>query len=138
MRTKNTVASLSRDAFAARDRAYAPYSGFAVGAALESVAGDVFTGCNVENISFGLTICAERNAVFAAVASGVRAFRRIVIVSDSREPITPCGACRQVLAEFSENLEVVSINNHNQKYRAKLNKLLPRPKAGILEKRRST
>ncbi len=128
----NSLASLEKSARKVRSRAYAPYSNFQVGAALESTAGKVFTGCNVENISYGLTVCAERNAVFAAVAAGVRTFRRIVIVADSKEPVTPCGACRQVLSEFSENMEIVSVNLQSHKYRAKLSALLPRSKAGIL------
>jgi cytidine deaminase len=127
-----TLDSLERSARKARDRAYAPYSNFHVGATLESTDGKVFSGCNVENISFGLTICAERNAVFAAVAAGVRSLRRIVIVADSTEPVTPCGACRQVLSEFSENMEIISINLQGRKFRAKLSTLLPRAKAGIL------
>lgn len=128
----NSLASLVKVARKVRERAYAPYSNFQVGAALESTSGKVFTGCNVENISYGLTICAERNAVFAAIAFGVKSFRRIVIVADSQEPVAPCGACRQVLSEFSVNMEIISINIENKKIRAKLSELLPRSKAGIL------
>ena len=128
----NSLASLEKAARKVRERAYAPYSNFQVGAVLESTSGKIFTGCNVENISYGLTICAERNAVFAAVAAGVRSFRRIVVVADSKEPVTPCGACRQVLSEFSENMEIVSVNLQSKKYRAKISELLPRSKAGIL------
>jgi cytidine deaminase len=138
MAKTNSVSSLEEAARKVRERAYAPYSNFQVGAALESTSGKVFTGCNVENISFGLTICAERNAVFAAVAAGVRSFRRIVIVADSQEPVTPCGACRQVLSEFADNMEVVSINLRGRKHRAKLSELLPRAKAGILDRPCST
>jgi cytidine deaminase len=133
MHKAHSLASLEKAARAARSRAYAPYSKFHVGAALESMDGKVFSGCNVENISYGLTICAERNAVFAAIAKGVRSFRRIVIVADSSEPVTPCGACRQVLSEFSENMEIVSLNLQKRKFRAKLSELLPRAKAGILD-----
>ena len=121
-----------------RAKAYAPYSRFQVGAALETRSGKMFTGCNVENLSFGLTICAERNAVFAAVAAGEREFARIVIVADSREPVTPCGACRQVLAEFSLEMEVRSVNLEGREYIACLDELLPRAKAGILDMPSST
>ena len=81
---------------AARDNAYAPYSKFKVGAAVETVDGEIFTGCNIENASYGLTCCAERNAVFAAVCSGVRRFKTLCVVADTDEPVAPCGACRQV------------------------------------------
>ena len=121
-----------------RTIAYAPYSRFQVGAALETRSGKVFTGCNVENLSYGLTVCAERNAVFAAVTAGEREFTRIVIVADSREPVTPCGACRQVLAEFSLEMEVRSVNLQGREYVARLDELLPRAKAGILDKPSST
>ena len=80
--------------------AYVPYSRFQVGAAIECADGSVFTGCNVENASYGLTICAERNAIFAAVAAGQKKFKAIAIVADGAKKPFPCGACRQVLAEF--------------------------------------
>ena len=129
---------LLAEALNVRATAYAPYSQFPVGAALETRSGRVFTGCNVENLSFGLTICAERNAVFAAVAAGEREFTRIVIVADSREPVTPCGACRQVLAEFSLEMEGRSVNLEGEEYVTRLDELLPRAKAGILDKPSST
>lgn len=87
-------------ALAVRENAYAPYSKFKVGAAVETADGHIFTGCNIENASYGLTCCAERNAVFAAVGSGARSFKALCVVADTEEPVAPCGACRQVLAEF--------------------------------------
>ncbi|EDY16093.1 cytidine deaminase [Chthoniobacter flavus Ellin428] len=115
-----------------RTKAYAPYSRFQVGAALRTKSGRVFCGCNVENLSFGLTICAERAAVFAAVAAGETEFEAIAVVADSVQPVTPCGACRQVLAEFAPELKVCSANLRDERYETSIAELLPRAKEGIL------
>jgi cytidine deaminase len=116
----------------ARSQAYAPYSKFAVGAALLTKSGRIITGCNVENLSFGLTICAERAAVFTAVALGEKDFEAIAVVADSMTPVTPCGACRQVLAEFAEDLPICSANLQDVRFASTLRELLPRAKEGIL------
>jgi cytidine deaminase len=115
-------------------RAYAPYSKFHVGAVLVGKDGRTFAGCNVENISYGLTICGERNAVFAAVAAGCREFSKIVIVADTEEPASPCGACRQVLAEFNPDMQIVLANFRGKSLNFRLSELLPRPTAGILDR----
>ena len=119
---------------AARERAHAPYSGFAVGAAILCADGTVVSGCNVENLSFGLTMCAERVAVGTAIAMGKRTFRCIAIVSDSDEVLSPCGACRQVLAEFDPGLTVFSANLAGKMEKFSLAVLLPRAATGILNR----
>lgn len=109
----------------AREHAYAPYSGFAVGAAVLTADGSVFTGCNVENASYGLTICAERAAIFAAVAAGKREITKLALVTDTAPPAAPCGACRQVLAEFAPGAEVVAANTAGEHRSWKAEDLLP-------------
>src|SRR5215213_5835642 len=97
-------------ATAAREKAFAPYSNFKVGAALLAEDGTVVTGCNVESASYGLTICAERVAVFKGVSEGRRRFRRVAVVADTDTPTPPCGACRQILWEFAPDAEVLLAN----------------------------
>jgi len=121
-------------AIAARANAHAPYSNFAVGAALECADGTVFTGCNVENLSFGLTMCAERVAIGAAVVAGHRDFRCIAIVADTDSPISPCGACRQVMAEFHPSLKILSATLDGKTEEFTLDQLLPRASTGILNR----
>jgi cytidine deaminase len=122
--------ALVEAARAARERAWAPYSTFKVGAALETADGTIITGCNVENASYGLTICAERVALFTAIAAGHRRFVRIAVVADTESPTPPCGACRQVLWEFAEDIEVVLANLSGVAARHRMADLLPHPFSG--------
>ena len=117
----------------ARLKAYAPYSNFKVAAALRVATAEVFTGCNVENISYGLTICAERVAVGSAIQAGITEFDRLAIVTDSVEPVVPCGACRQVLAEFCPDLPIVSRTVGGLTAEFALGTLFPKPRQGILK-----
>jgi len=118
--------SLTAAALAARENAHAPYSHFRVGAALEDSTGRVYTGCNVENATYGLTICAERVAVFKAMSEGARSFRRIAIAADTDALTPPCGACRQILWEFCGDLEILLVNLHGKTEIIQLKELLPR------------
>jgi len=125
MLSENDISSLLESAAAARENAYAPYSGFRVGAALLCASGKIYVGVNVENISFGGTICAERAAVCAAVASGERAFSALAVTAGS-STVTPCGICRQVLSEFSKDGELVVICGVDGGYKTfSLDNLLP-------------
>ncbi len=108
-----------------RQRAYAPYSHFQVGAALETEDGTIFKGCNVENLSYGATICAERNAVFQAVAAGHKKFKAIAVIADLPTPITPCGMCRQVLGEFGGETKVICTNLKKDVMVSSVGALLP-------------
>ncbi|MDD2420627.1 MAG: cytidine deaminase [Heliobacteriaceae bacterium] len=108
-----------------REQAYAPYSRFRVGAALLGVDGGIYTGCNVENATYGLTNCAERTAVFKAVSAGCRQFQLMVLTADGPDLITPCGACRQVLAEFAPQLPIVLTNDADRQRVVTLDRLLP-------------
>ncbi len=109
----------------ARKNAYAPYSNFKVGAALLTKSGRVFTGCNVENSSFGASMCAERVAVFKAVNEGEREFQAIAVVTDTKEPAMPCGLCRQVLSEFSLDIKIYAANLNGDVRETTLKDLLP-------------
>jgi cytidine deaminase len=111
----------------ARRHAVAPYSNFKVGAALEAADGTVITGANVENATYGLTVCAERVAMFTALAAGHRRFRRIAVVADTNDPTPPCGACRQILWEFGGDLDVILANLKRETGRHRLSDLLPLP-----------
>ena len=110
---------------ASRRRAYAPYSRFRVGAAIEATSGRVYTGCNIENSSYGLTICAERTAIFKAISEGERNFRAIAIVADGSDFTPPCGACRQVLFDLAGNIDIIMTNAKGRIRVTKLKNLLP-------------
>ncbi|OGC93606.1 MAG: cytidine deaminase [candidate division Zixibacteria bacterium RBG_16_48_11] len=121
-----TEKELIKKAKEVRTKAYAPYSKFLVGAALLTEKGKVYTGVNVENASYGLTVCAERVAVFKAVAGGERNFKKIVIVTDTDKPKSLCGACLQVLSEFASDLEIICATLKGDKARYRLRELLPK------------
>lgn len=116
---------LMQKAIAMLDRAYIPYSHFPVGAALECEDGAVFTGCNIENSSYGLTICAERTAAVKAVSEGHTRFKRIVIAGRSNDYCYPCGACRQFLYEFGHDMEVICLNKNGEARCMNIKELLP-------------
>ena len=122
-----SVESVRASALSAMERAYAPYSQFRVGAALVGVDGTVFVGCNVENSAYPAGICAERSALSAAVAGGVRQFAMLVIVSEADDPTPPCGMCRQALVEFAPRLSIVSCTKHGGEATWSLATLLPHP-----------
>ena len=109
----------------AREAAYAPYSNFKVGAAVLTAAGEIFSGCNIENASLGATICAERVAIFTAVAAGCRDLTALAVIADTPDPVAPCGLCRQVLAEFSPNGRVLMANTAGRWRLTSLQELLP-------------
>ncbi|MGD1094073.1 MAG: cytidine deaminase [Bryobacteraceae bacterium] len=117
---------LAAAAIQAREHAHAPFSHFRVGAALLDAAGRIHTGCNVENATYGLTLCAERVAVFKAISEGARAFTRIAIAADTEKLTTPCGACRQILWEFCSDIEIVLVNLRGASETMRLKELLPR------------
>lgn len=122
-----SVDSVRSFAFAAMERAYAPYSQFRVGAALVGADGSVFVGCNVENSAYPAGICAERSALAAAIAAGITRFDMLVIASEADDPTPPCGMCRQALVEFSPRLAIVSYTKHGTEATWNLATLLPHP-----------
>jgi len=119
--------ALVKAARQARLKAVADYSHFKVGAALEAADGTIITGCNIENATYGLTVCAERVAMWKALSDGHRKFRRIAVVADTNDPTPPCGPCRQILWEFGGDLDVILANLRAEKGRHKLSALLPLP-----------
>ena len=122
-----SVTRLIQAAAAAREHAHAPFSGFRVGAAVETPDGRVFTGCNIENATYGLTLCAERVAVFKAMSEGEQTFVRVAVVADT-DPLTPpCGACRQILSEFCGNADVILANLGGRIETHSVRDLLPSP-----------
>ena len=114
-------------ALAARKNAHAPFSKFQVGAAIETDDGRIFTGCNVENATYGLTVCAERVAVFKAISEGARKFTRIAVAADTGTLTPPCGACRQILWEFCGDAELTLVNLEGKTETFHLRELFPRP-----------
>jgi cytidine deaminase len=126
-RSGQPAARLLGAARQARRRAHAGYSGFKVGAALETADGTIITGCNIENATYGLTMCAERVAMFKALSEGHRRFRCIVVVADTQEPTPPCGSCRQILWEFAGDIEVILANLRRETGRYRMSDLLPVP-----------
>jgi len=121
------MSKLLEAALAARENAHAPFSKFKVGAAVEDQTGRIFTGCNVENATYGLTICAERVAVFKAISEGARKFTRIAVAADTEVLTPPCGACRQILWEFCGNAELILVNLQGKTESFRMKDLFPRP-----------
>ena len=119
------VEEMVEKAVKAMERSYSPYSGFKVGACLLTSDGECYTGCNIENSSYSLTLCAERTAAVKAVSEGHTKFRRIVIVGNSEDFCYPCGACRQFLYEFSPDMEVICLNRAREAKRMTLRELMP-------------
>jgi len=120
------IRELYEAALAVKEKAYAPYSHFHVGSALRSGSGKIYAGCNVENSSFGVTICAERNAVFQMVAAGEQTLSSILVIGDTEKILSPCGACRQVIAEFSQKeTPVIMCNKHGEYRETTLGEILP-------------
>ena len=119
--------ALIEAAIRARENAHAPFSGFKVGAAVEAGDGRIYTGCNVENATYSLTLCAERVAIFKAISEGTRGFRRMVVAADTESLTPPCGSCRQILWEFCGDIELVLANLQGKTESFRLKDLFPRP-----------
>ena len=118
--------ALTMAALTAREHAFAPYSKFKVGAAIEDASGRIHTGCNIENATYGLTVCAERVALFKAISEGVRRFRRVAVAAGADRLTPPCGACRQVLWEFCGDVEIILVNPQGDSETLRLAELFPR------------
>jgi|SRR5687768_17461795 len=123
---ENTKKELIEAARRVRERAYAPYSNFKVGAAVRTKSGKIYTGCNVESASYGLTVCAERVAVWKAVSEGEKEFTDIAVVADTEELTPPCGVCRQIIWEFGGDIPITFANLHGKTETVKISELLPR------------
>jgi cytidine deaminase len=119
--------SLVAAALKGRENAHAPFSKFKVGAAVEDANGNIHTGCNVENATYGLTVCAERIAIFKAISEGARGFKRVAVVADTDTLTPPCGACRQILWEFCGDVEIILANLQGKSETLQLGALIPRP-----------
>ena len=124
MGDSNQLLSAAR---AARENAHAPYSNFRVGAALRAKSGQIYTGCNVENSTYGLTVCAERVAIFKAISEGERGFDAIAVVTDTEQLTPPCGACRQIIWEFCGDVPVILGNLKGKSETLQMSSLLPKP-----------
>ncbi|MBX3293019.1 MAG: cytidine deaminase [Acidobacteria bacterium] len=122
----HTEEELIKAAADARERAYAPYSNFRVGAAVEAENGDIYIGCNVESASYGLTVCAERVAIWKGISCGEKRFTRIAVVVDTEELTPPCGVCRQIIWEFCGDVPVILSNLHGKTETIQMSELLPR------------
>jgi cytidine deaminase len=124
MTDSNTLLAAARTA---RENAHAPYSNFRVGAALRAKSGQIYTGCNVENSTYGLTVCAERVAIFKAISEGERGFDAIAVVTDTEQLTPPCGACRQIIWEFCGNVPVILGNLKGKSETLQMSSLFPKP-----------
>ena len=122
---KKEYEKLIKEAERAKKKAYTPYSKFKVGAAVLCADGKIFTGCNIENASFGLTVCAERVAIFKAISEGSTKFEAIAVIGDTEKPCSPCGACRQVMSEFCEDTPLIMANSKGDVKIKKVKELLP-------------